>query len=450
MGLLDQIREAGVVGAGGAGFPTHIKLNCQVEYLIVNAAECEPLLYTDKHIMNAYADEIVEAMAAAGKTASAGKVIIAVKGVNQKETASLKSAIEKLKSPVEIFKLDNYYPAGDEQMIVYDVTGRVVPPGGIPLNVGAVVSNAATMLNIYEAMAGKPVTHKFLTVAGAVRHPMVLRVPIGISFAECIEACGGSELSEFKVIDGGPMMGKILSGGSVDRYITKTTSGIIVIPTAGNFDSQLADLSVQRILNRAKSACIQCSFCTDMCPRRLIGHKLRPHMVMRQMSAMDFSNKEALKSVPEEILSEALICCECGVCETYACPMNLSLRQVNKYIKSICAGKRPSRQDPPFKPQPMRDYRKIAPSKIMARMGLGDLYEKKPEGFREISAGTVRIPVKQHIGAPAVPTVAINDHVTQGQLIARLAPDKPSANVHASISGVVTECGGFIAIKGGV
>ena len=450
MSLLDRIRDAGVVGAGGAGFPAHIKLDCRVEYLIVNAAECEPLLYTDKYIVNAYPDQVLEATEAVGELVSASKAIIAIKGVNKKEVSSLETAIVRRKSKVELFRLDNYYPAGDEQMIVFDVTGRVVPPGGIPLNVGAVVSNVASMLNIRGAMSQVPVTHRILTVAGAVRKPMVLRVPVGISFARCLDACGGAEQREYKVINGGPMMGRVHSRSEIDGlYVEKTTSGIIVIPDSGNFDAALSELPVARILSRAKSACIQCRFCTDLCPRYLIGHRLRPHMVMRQMSALDLSGKETLESVPEGIIDEALICCECGMCEAYACPMGLSPRQVNKYVKSEFPGRRPSPQPGPFAASSMRGYRKVAPSRIMARMGLERLYAKKPEGFMEVGSDTVRIPVKQHIGAPAVPVVAVGDRVRAGQLIARLAEGRPSANVHASISGVVTECGDYIAIKGG-
>jgi Na+-translocating ferredoxin:NAD+ oxidoreductase RnfC subunit len=231
-------------------------------------------------------------------------------------------------------------------------------------------------------------------------------------------------------------------------YVTKKkTSGIIVIPETGNFDSMLSELSVEKILNRAKSACIQCSFCTDLCPRQLIGHRLRPHMIMRRLSFTDLSDKSAQESTLET-LEEALICCECGVCETYACPMNLSPRQVNIFVKSMLSGRRPTSQSPPFTPQSMRYYRKISPYRIMARMGLAELYEKKPEGFLEIQTDSVHIPLKQHIGAPATPIVAINEKVTEGQLIAHMAPDELGANVHASISGVVTECSDFIAIKG--
>jgi len=172
-------------------------------------------------------------------------------------------------------------------------------------------------------------------------------------------------------------------------------------------------------------------------------------MVMRQMSALDFSGKNSLSDMPEEILNEALICCECGVCETYACPMGLSPRQVNKYVKSEFSGTRAAPQPEKLKAHSMREYRKIAPSRIMARMGLEKLYAKKPEGFLELGSDTVRIPVKQHIGAPSIPVVSVNDRVTKGQLIARIADGKPGANIHASISGTVTECGAFIGIKGG-
>jgi Na+-translocating ferredoxin:NAD+ oxidoreductase RnfC subunit len=441
--LLEDVKNAGVVGAGGAGFPTHVKLDCKVEYLIVNAAECEPLLATDKYIMNAYPDEIVEGVCAVADHVSASKAFIAIKSVNQKETGSVRDAISRLRRNVEVFPLDNYYPAGDEQMVVYDVTGRTVPPSGIPLEVGAVVSNVATILNIHDAMRGHPVTHKFLTVTGEVLRPMILKVPIGTAFEECLNACGGVSLADFKVIDGGPMMGTVADDADIgSKRVTKTTSGIIIIPDKDNFVSRQHDTVVEKILNRAKSACIQCTFCTDMCPRRLIGHKIRPHMVMRRMSTMDFG--VALSA--DSILEEALICCECGICEAFACPMALSPRQVNKYVKKQLSGVRYNKTDEPLVPSDMRAYRKIAPSKIMARMGLWGLYANKANDFAELSPETVRIPIKQHIGAPARPAVQPGESVSCGQLIAE-ADGRVSAHVHASIDGVVTEVENFIEIK---
>ena len=326
MELLDQIYRAGVVGAGGAGFPTHIKLKCNVEYLLVNAAECEPLIQTDKYIMRHNADKIIKALNLMAPLVGADKVIIAIKGKYEREIQALQNAIKELDSKVELFYLKSIYPAGDEQVIVYEVTGRVIPPGGIPLNVGAVVSNVATVLNIYDATIGKSVTDKIITVTGEVNNPTLLSVPIGTPVSNCIKAAGGLSIKDYCVIMGGPMMGRILSSDEVEkRSITKTDGGIIVLPS-DHYIRARKSLSVQHIINQTKSACIQCSYCTQMCPRYLLGHPLRPHKIMRAISmSLDHS---------EEIFKEALICSECGICEMYACPMGISPRQVNIMIKN--------------------------------------------------------------------------------------------------------------------
>jgi Na+-translocating ferredoxin:NAD+ oxidoreductase RnfC subunit len=163
---------------------------------------------------------------------------------------------------------------------------------------------------------------------------------------------------------------------------------------------------------------------------------------MRRMASMDFG----APALDDPALGEALICCECGVCETFACPMGLSPRQVNKYVKKSLAGAPRAKPEAPSAPDGMRRYRKIAPGKIMARMGLYALYGKKAERFAELSPGCVRLPVKQHIGAPARPVVRAGDEVEIGRLVAE-ADGRVSANVHASIAGVVTEVGSVIAIE---
>jgi Na+-translocating ferredoxin:NAD+ oxidoreductase RnfC subunit len=444
MSLLDKVFAAGLAGEGGAGFPTHIKLNCKVEYLLLNAAECEPLLHTDKYILRNFSTGILDALKETAALVEAKKIFIAVKAVNTKEIASLETAIAEKKSDVQIFRLDNYYPAGDEQMLVYDITGRVVPPGQIPLKTGALVVNAATMLAVYDALSGKPLIHKFLTVAGRVKNPAVLRVPIGISFAECIAACGGAGIGGFNIVAGGPMMGKVYRSEEAENLpVTKTTSGILALPGEGNFIARTNAISVRQILSRAKSACIQCSFCTDLCPRRLIGHTLHPNKIMRKMAMLDFDRP----LVTDDILRQSLICCECGVCETFACPMGLSPRQVNKYVKSQLKGEK-FEQTEPLTVSPLRVYRKIAPKKIMARMGLLEEYDNWSENYIELTPKRVTIPCSQHIGAPAVPVVSAGDYVECGQLIAKAVEGKPSANVHASIAGRVVSADSVIIIEG--
>jgi len=445
MSFLDKVFAAGIVGQGGAGFPTHIKLNCKVEYLLLNAAECEPLLHTDKYLLRHFSDEIIDALHKAATHVEAKEIVIAVKGVNTDEIESLEKAIAKKKSSAKLFRLDNYYPAGDEQAMVFDITGRIVPPGQIPLNVGAVVCNSSTMLSVYEAMQDKPVTHKFLTVAGRVNQPTVLKAPIGTSFAECIEASGGATIKDFVIVDGGPMMGMVYgSNEASSKFVTKTTSGILLLPESGNFIARNKANSFRQILNRAKSACIQCSFCTEQCPRYLIGHSLHPHKVMRKMAILDLDKPMEA----DDILREALICCECGICEIFACPMDLSPRQVYKYVKSQMKGQK-FEQKKPLVPSPMRQYRKIAPKKMMSRMGLLDEYANWSENYMELDAKNVCIPCSQHIGVPAVPVVSLGERVSQGQLVAKAVEGKPSANIHASISGNIVRVDSAISIEGG-
>ncbi|MFQ7234703.1 MAG: SLBB domain-containing protein, partial [Enterococcus hulanensis] len=228
--LLEQITSAGIVGCGGAGFPTAAKYNTKAEYFIINAAECEPLLKTDHYVMNHYADECIQSIAAVGKLLEAEHIVIATKEHYTKEINALETAIQAQNAPISIFKMKNFYPAGDEQIMVFEVTGRTVPPGGIPIEVGCVISNISTMLNIYQAQHGKNVTHKLLTITGAVKEPKILEVPIGTSFDDCLALAGGATIDDFMFINGGPMMGK--TGTQEDfsqQVVTKTTSGIIIM-----------------------------------------------------------------------------------------------------------------------------------------------------------------------------------------------------------------------------
>ena len=191
---------------------------------------------------------------------------------------SMRRAVGQAQAALDVFELGDFYPAGDEQVVVYEVMGRVVPEGGIPLMVGAVVSNVESLANIAAAVEGRPVTERWLTVCGEVARPMVTRVPIGVSLAEVIEAAGGTTLSDYQVVVGGPMMGAVAA--DLAAPVTKTTSGIIVLPVGHNVVSgKVRDLD--QVTKIARVACCQCSRCTDLCPRRLLGHGLEPHKIMR-------------------------------------------------------------------------------------------------------------------------------------------------------------------------
>ncbi len=441
MDLLEQIYKAGVVGAGGAGFPAHIKLKCKVEYLLVNAAECEPLIQTDKYIMRHNSEEIIEALKYMAPLVGADKVIIAIKGNYEKEIDSLKKAIQKFNSEVELFYLKGIYPAGDEQVIVYEVTGRVIPPAGIPLNVGAVVSNVATILNIYDATKGNSVTDKIVTVTGEVENPSMLSVPIGTPVSKCIESAGGLKLKNYCVIMGGPMMGKVLSSDEVKkRSITKTDGAIIVLPI-DHYIKAKKSISVKHIINQTKSSCIQCSYCTQMCPRYLLGHPLRPHKIMRAISmSIDHT---------EEVFKEALLCSECGICEMYACPMGISPRQVNIMIKSELRQKGIKfKNDEKITANEDREGRQIPVSRLVQRLNLSKYSGIKFEDKATVVATSkVYIPLKQHIGKPAIAVVSVGDEVTKGQLIGEVQLLDMGANIHASINGKITNVSEHIVIE---
>jgi Na+-translocating ferredoxin:NAD+ oxidoreductase RnfC subunit len=445
MSLTDKIFEAGIVGCGGAGFPTHVKLNTKVEHLIINAAECEPLLRTDRYIMCHKASEIISACEEIRRHLNAADCTIALKSAYKEEIASLNVAILAQGSKVKIHETESFYPAGDEQVMVYEVTGRVVPPSGIPLDVGCVVENVATVFAISEALNGKPFTHKFLTVTGEVNKPTVLYVPLGTSFADCLKLAGGEKEEDYFVISGGPMMGKPLTKEqAASAVVTKTTSGFLILPK----DSKLPSLHmtpIEHTINRARSACIQCTFCTELCPRHMLGHPLEPHKIMRKL-ALDGSIEAILDS---EVVKNALICCECGVCEIYACPMQLQPRKVNILIKQEFAkrGIRYKKPDTEFEADINREYRKIPTRRAAERAGVGAYYDIQIRNCVTFEPDKVEIPLKQNIGAPSEPTVNSGDKVICGDLIAKCQDGKLGANLHASIDGTVTVMNDKIIIE---
>lgn len=447
MSITDKIAAAGVVGCGGAGFPTHAKLKGTIEHLIINGAECEPLLRTDRYIMLNKADELVAALCAIVKELSVPKCTIALKADYKDEIASLEKAIARAGAQIAIHKMDSFYPAGDEQTMVYEVTGRVVPPAGIPIMVGCVVDNIATILAVYDAMHDVPLTHKYLTVTGEVRHPVVLRVPVGTSFKRCIELAGGALNSGYFVVSGGPMMGKLLTmEEAANEVVTKTTSGILVMPEEG-YHAQQERISVRHMLNRAKSACIQCSACTQLCPRHLLGHPLEPHRIMRKMAMA----QEIGEDLNDPVIRNAALCCECGICEAYACPMGLQPRKINSLLKKKlgAAGIRYARPEGAvYTASPEREARKVPSKRLAARVEVLPYYHYTIRELVEDQPDHVSIPLRMHIGAPSVPVVSAGDRVKVGQLIAKCPDGALGSAIHASISGRVVSVGNTVEISG--
>ena len=176
--IKDLLRNMGVVGAGGAGFPSYAKLSPDAKTIILNCAECEPLLKVHRQVLEEYTYEILYALADIVKTTGAEQGIIAVKSHYESTLASINSEIGDFPA-LSVHILDSVYPAGDEVILIKDVTGMTVAPGALPISVGVIVCNVESVYNVYRAMKGYPVTDKFVTVAGEVKNPMTLRVPLG-------------------------------------------------------------------------------------------------------------------------------------------------------------------------------------------------------------------------------------------------------------------------------
>ena len=190
----EQIKNSGVVGCGGAGFPSHVKAASAVEFVLANGAECEPLLHKDLELLKREPEAVVNGMVRLMSSTGAKHGVLGVKKKYEDQLGGVKSSLER--TNIELKLLGDYYPTGDEYVLVYETTKRLIPPQGIPLDVGIVVNNVETLRNMHYASEGFPVTTKCITVAGAVKNPSTFTVPIGISFADAIAAAGGATAAD--------------------------------------------------------------------------------------------------------------------------------------------------------------------------------------------------------------------------------------------------------------
>ncbi len=421
------MQQNGIVGAGGAGFPTYAKLNENAETIILNCAECEPLLRLHRQLLEKYAQEIVDTFHLIGEAVGAKEVIIGIKKAYTRTIEAL-NAVIGVYPEVRLGLLDEVYPAGDEVVLIYEVTGKVVRPGGLPIECGVAVFNVETVYNVYRAMNQQtPVMDKLVSVVAEVEHPMTVRVPIGTSIEETVRLAGGVTTPNPVYFIGGPMMGFI---GSGSQPVTKTTNAVLVLPES-HYIIQRKRQKVSIDLKRAAACCCQCSMCTDLCPRNRLGHPIEPHLFMRAATCKDVQKPD--------IFVNTFFCSSCGLCEMYSCFQGLSPRTLMAEYK---AGLRSHGLKPPaVVPKPVgeeREYRKVPMERLMARLDLTKYNREAPLDESAVPVRRVKIMLSQHIGAPASPIVKQGDTVAAGQMIAEPAKGL-SVGIHASIDGVVKE-----------
>jgi Na+-translocating ferredoxin:NAD+ oxidoreductase RnfC subunit len=426
--IIKSVRSAGVIGAGGGGFPTYVKLGADVDTIIANGSECEPLLASDKALLKEQPALVVDGLKIAMNATGAAKGIIAVKGHYQDVIAAIQPHLPPDNS-IEIFQLDNYYPAGDEFLTVYDTTGRVIPEGGLPLDVGVVVSNVLTLAQISHAVNGKPVTERPITITGSVRNPITATVPIGATYNDVVNLAGGTVNPDDIILDGGPMMGCIVE--DPNQGIARTTSGIIALP-ADHFIIRARQTTLSQMVKKSKAACCQCYRCTDLCPRNLMGHALYPHMTMR---TIDYN-----LSQPTDHITSAFLCSQCGVCELIACDfMILSPRKIYAEYRKLLMAKgirNPHRNTVSALSE--LEYRKVPVPLILKKLDL-TRFAGIVTALGQQTVSKVRVPLDRHAGAPAQPMVQIGQSVAMGDVIAASPQEGLGAVCHASIAGNVTD-----------
>lgn len=424
--IVQAVQDAGVTGAGGAGFPTYVKFQAKAEFVIANGAECEPLTHVDKQLLIHHAPEVIAGLRAAMQATGATHGILGVKGKFKEIIAHLRQQLAGSRD-ITIAELGNFYPAGDEQVLVYDVLQRVVPEGGLPIDVGCVVQNIETLYNVDAALKGQPVTHKYITIIGAVQRPVTVRVPIGVSLREVLALSGGITTPDPVILDGGAMMGEVVA--NLDQPVTKRTKMLLVLP----YDHQL---SVKRRTPRqvfdahAIAACDQCYLCTDYCPRHAQGHAIQPHkLILLLASGVPLTDAQ---------MAGAMLCCECRTCN-YACPVHLSPGDIALNIKRDLV--REGMKNPYHRTtevDPYRDYRRVPMTRLVNRLDLARYDVPAPLTAVPHSPYTrVELLLRQHIGMPATPAVAVGDQVKTGDLVGEIIKGGLGAPIHASIDGVV-------------
>ncbi len=307
--IADIITKAGIVGLGGAGFPTGVKLmpkNAQeIDTLIINGSECEPYLTSDYRLMLERGAEIVKGIEAALRLLPNAKAVIGIEN-NKPDAIQAMEKNTEGKNNISVCPLKTKYPQGGERQLIFAVTGRKINSKMLPADKNVVVVNTATCYAVYEAVCkNMPLIHKVVTITGeGVNTPCNLDVPLGISHGEMLEAAGGAKENVVKFISGGPMMGMAMS--SLDVPVVKTSSSILAFT-----EDDVAVLP--------ESACIHCGKCMTVCPQQLV-----PQMLVKAVKSNDFEKFDALGGME---------CIECGCC-SFICPAKIPLTQRFKYGKA--------------------------------------------------------------------------------------------------------------------
>lgn len=426
--LKSILQSCGIVGAGGAGFPSYAKLAEGAEFLVINCAECEPLIYTDFMLMREKMDKIVGGAQIIMENTGIKHSYISIKEHRGHMLGYTDGQV--LGKGVSVKLLPNVYPMGDEINLIYETTGRVVKPGCLPITSGIIVFNGETVYNVWRAYnMHRPVVSDWFTIGGDIPKRYVVKTPIGTRLKDVFDQLGVTFNPDTHVIiNGGPSMGKIDDLNTI--VVNRTSKSFLILPKTARAVKN-KQVHIDDMLRRAASACCGCTRCTEMCPRHTLGYPIEPHKMIRVATG------NAAVDHPE-LVTTASLCCSCGICAEVCC-QEISPKDVILNLKGILA-KNKLRFTPGNEEYHVSADR---PNRMIASHRWEDIlnvhkYDVVPEFvFEKLKVKRVEVPMGTHIGAKAIPAVKIGDMVEEAQRIADAAPGL-SIPQFASISGKVT------------
>lgn len=429
--LQQIVYEAGIVGAGGAGFPTHKKFSDKVKQIVVNAAECEPLMMVDHHILQKHLGALVDTLNILIDAMGADEAIIGIKGKNMHLLdRNIVASLDGTK--VRIKEIPDIYPAGDEVVLTYETTGKIIPEGSIPVMVGVMVINVETVYNIHNAITKHmPVVTKYVTIGGDTEKDITIKAPVGMKISEVLAAAGYNNLDGKTVINGGPMMGKLVNLD--EDVVTKTTKGLLIFPTTHSI-IQRKKMSDSITLKRASAACCQCTMCSDVCPRYLLGYDIQVHKTVYAASQANIHDTESFL--------QTSLCCGCGVCTVMGCQQMLNPQAISMGIKGRLGkyGLRRQNNKVPEKVRDERAGRLVSSARLIDRLGIRKYVKDTVErDYMQFAPKRVYIPFSQHVGKPSSPVVKVGDTVKIGDIVAKTETDALGTVQHASVNGKVVE-----------
>ncbi len=399
-----------------------------IDTIIVDGTGYKPLLETDRFLLESKPGNILQGLAFLVRTSGAGKAIIAINEAYSNAISGLKASSE-ITDRIHVFPIGDFYPAGDECVLVYEATGRIVPEGGTAFDAGCTIIDVESVLNIYDAVTGgEPVTKKWLTCTGDVRLPSIVRAHIGTPLEDVLDLCGGVKCDDFAVIIGNPLTGRVET--DMKAPVEKKTSGITVLSK----DHMLVarkKTPLASVIRRSKSISRQDTVYTDLCPRYLLGYDIRVESILNQVHYGQVGTGES-------VVRGVFLCGECGLCDIYSGTPGRAPGLICAALKKKLIEKGYSPVFPDRMPvaHEMREGRKIPNGRISERLQL-DAFSRALMLRVETEPVLVEISLRQD-GVLSHPVVSVGERVAEKDIIAGAPVNGREVNVHASISGRVT------------